>query len=274
MVKQTTIPTEEATQTTLPNGDAAAPDASVATPDAATVESAPAKPSKRDTFRGRVSKRYPDLNMDDEDAYYDQMSGMMDEYEGYEKNSERLRNSMKSSPAFAEMLLAAREQDDFDPIVWMVRERGLDLQSAMDDPEYADKIAKARQEWLAKEAKGKKLHENMANNLPGTLEATRAALEEAGMGDKYEQIVGDIFQFADDITNGKWDPQIAVMMAKGVDYDNAVSGAREEGVAEGLNTKVDDKLRKLNGQQERVAGVQTPAKPKEPKKPSGNMFLA
>lgn len=241
-----------------------------------TVEEpvAPAEPSKRDKFRTRVSQRYTDLNMDDEDAYYDQMGSMMDEYEGYEKNSQRLRDSMSKTPAFAEMLLAARDQDDFDPVAWMVQERGLDLQEAMDDPEYAKKIAAAHEEYLAKQAKGKEIQDEMLANLPGTLDATRSALEEAGFGDKYDEIIGNIFQLADDITMGKWDPQIAVQLAKGGNYDTDVTTAREEGRANGLNTKVDDKLRTLNRKQERVPGTQTPAKPKEPKKPSNNMFMA
>lgn len=100
-------------------------------------------PSKRDAFRGRISQRYPELDMEDEDAYYDRMNATMDEYEGYESNSRRLRESMERSPAMAEMMLAAREQDDFDPVVWMVMNKGLDLQALQDDPEYAEKDRKS-----------------------------------------------------------------------------------------------------------------------------------
>ena len=238
------------------------------------AEGAAVTPSKRDAFRSRVSKRYPDLNMDDEDAYYDQMGGLMDEYEGYENNTERLRGHMKDHPAFAEMLLAAREQDDFDPVVWMVRERGLDLQSAMDDPEYADKIAQARAEYMKKEATGKDALESMKSNLPQTMEATQQALTEAGMGDKFDDVVAQIFQLADDITSGKWDPKLAVQLAKGGSYDADVAGARDEGMANGLNKKVDDKLRKLDGKRERVSGTQRPPKQKEPEKKAENMFMA
>ena len=73
--------------------------------------------SKKDAFRERFSKRYPDLNMEDEDAYYDQAGSMMDEYEGYANNAKKLRESMDKSPAFAEMMVAARDTDGFDPLV-------------------------------------------------------------------------------------------------------------------------------------------------------------
>lgn len=240
---------------------------------AETSEEAPA-PSKRDTFRGRVSQRYPDLNMDDEDAYYDQMGSMMDEYEGYENNTKRMRSHMEKSPAMAEMLLAAREQEDFDPVVWMVQQKGLDLQSAMEDPDYAEKLAAAHNDYMAKQAKGKELKDQMETNLPNSLEAVQTALEDAGLGDRFEDVVGQLFQFADDITHGNLDPNLAVTLAKGGNYDEDVESAREEGQAEGLNTKVDDKLRTLNNSQERVSGVQTPPKEKEPEKKRNNMFLA
>lgn len=240
----------------------------------APADGAPVQPSKRDTFRGRVSKRYPDLNMDDEDAYYDQMGGMMDEYESYESNAKKLNDNMRKSPAMAEMLLASREQDDFDPVVWMVQQKGLDLEAAMDDPEYAEKIAQARKDYLARQAKTTELMEAMKANLPGTLEAQRTAMEEAGLGDQYDDAIAKIFQLADDITHGKWNPEIGVLLAKGAGYDNAVSDAKDAGIAEGLNTKVDDKLRKLDGKSEYVPGSQASPKPVEPKKESKNMFLA
>lgn len=230
--------------------------------------------SKRDAFRQRISSSNPDLNMDDEDAYYDHMSKTMDEYDGYKKNSQRLRDSMSKSPAMAEMLLAARDQEGFDPVVWMVQQRGLDLQAAMEDPEYADKIAKARAEYQERESNGKALVEDMKSNLPNTLSEQRKALEDAGMGDQFDSVVGSIFQLADDISHGKWDTQVGVLLAKGGQFDGAVNNAREEGMAAGLNTKVDDKLRQLDNQQEYVGGTQTPATPATPKKENKNMFQA
>ena len=95
------------------------------------------KKSNRDRFRERYAKRYPDVNMDDEEAYYDRANSLMDEYEGYENNSRQMREQLAKSPAFAEMMVAARGQEDFDPVVWMVQNRGLDLQALQDDPDYA-----------------------------------------------------------------------------------------------------------------------------------------
>ena len=43
--------------------------------------------SNKERFRQRYAKRNPDLNMDDEEAYYGSVNQFMDEYEGYEGNS-------------------------------------------------------------------------------------------------------------------------------------------------------------------------------------------
>lgn len=233
-----------------------------------------AMPSKRDSFRGRISKRYPDLNMDDEDAYYDRMNNAMDEYEGYEANSRRLRESMERSPVMAEMLLAAKEQDDFDPVVWMVSNKGLDLQALQDDPEYSEKLAQAHADYLTKNSKGKEIEEAMKTNMPKSVEDVRAKAEELGLSDEQaEEIVGKMYQVMDDLVHGIISIEVFESLAKGQNHDADVKAAREEGMAEGLNTRVDDKLRTLNKPSEHISGAQTPAKQAAPKKRANNMFL-
>lgn len=236
------------------------------------VETPP--PSKRDAFRGRISQRYPDLNMDDEDAYYDRMNATMDEYEGYESNSKRLRESMERSPAMAEMMMAAREQEDFDPVVWMVMNKGLDLQALQDDPEYAEKLSAAHAEYLAKSSKGAEIETAMQANMPQSVEAVRAKAQELGLTDEQaEEIVGKMYQNMDDLVHGIISPEIFELFAKGASHDADVATAREEGMAQGLNQKVDDKLRNLEKPTEHIAGVQTPVKAAAPKRKSSNMFI-
>lgn len=231
-------------------------------------------PSKRDAFRGRISQRYPELDMDDEDAYYDRMNATLDEYEGYESNSRRLRESMERSPAMAEMMLAAREQDDFDPVVWMVMNKGLDLQALQDDPEYAEKLSAAHADYLAKNSKGQEIEKAMQENMPASVDGIRAKAQELGLTDEQaEEIVGKMYQNMDDLVHGIISPEIFELFAKGQRHDEDVATAREEGMAQGLNKKVEDKLRTLDKPGERISGVQTPVKPSAPKKKSDNMFL-
>lgn len=243
--------------------------------EASAVEGAGAPQSRRDAFRERISKRYPDLNMDDEDAYYDQMGKTLDEYEGYETNTRRLREAMERSPEMARMLVAAQGQDNFDPIAYLFENASGDILELAQDPEGASKFGELRAQQLQRQAEGEEISKAVAENMPASIDAIKAKAQELGLSDEQtSDIVGQMFQVMDDLVHGKIDTNVFAMMAKGKNFDEAVEQARDEGKAEGLNQKVDDKLRTLEKKQERVAGVQTPMKMPAPKKPASNMFIA
>ena len=230
--------------------------------------------SKRDAFRERFAKSNPDLNMEDEDAYYDAAGRMMDEYEGYKTKSDRLRENIGRSPAFQEMVLASRDQDNFDPVLWMVQSGQLDLDALKDDPDYATKLAEARTKYLDGLASGKKLAEEQKANMPASIEAIQAKATELALDEaQTEEIVGKIFGLADDIIRGKIPVDVFEMLAKGAGYEKAVEDARAEGVAEGLNQKVDDKLRHMEAPAA-PAGRQTPVPQPQPDRKAKNPFLA
>jgi hypothetical protein len=231
--------------------------------------------SKRDAFRKRFAESNPDLNMDDEDAYYDAAGRMMDDYEGLRDRSNRLRENIGKSPAFQDMVLAARSQENFDPVIWMVKTGQLDLDALKDDPDYLDKLTAARTEYLDNLASGKKLKEEQKANMPGSIEAITAKAEEMGLdAEQTKEVIGKVFALSDEITRGKIPVDVFVLLAKGANYDQAVEDAHDEGVAEGLNQKVDDKLRHMAAPAA-PAGSQKPVpEPKPKKKEIKNPFLA
>lgn len=231
--------------------------------------------SKKDTFRERFASRYPSLNMDDEEEYYGRMGQLLDEFEGYEGNSRKMRESMSKSPVFAELMVAARDQDDFDPIVWMVQNKGLDLQALANDPEYSGKLADAHNSYLEKLAKQDEIEKQMAENMPASVEAVRAKAAEMGLSEQQaEEVIGNLYKIMDDLIVGKIDPAYFEMVAKGMNYNSAVETAREEGVATGLNTKVEDKLRDMSGQRERPSGRQASVSERRPVPKARNPFRA
>ena len=224
------------------------------------------KETRRDAFRKRMAERKPDLNLDDEDAYYDYLDGMVTENDDYRASSEAMRKSMDGSPAFTEMIMAARGQEGFDPVLWMIENRGLDLDALRDDEEYAKKVTEARNAWLAKKTKDEETFEAAKNNMPKSIEAIKAKQAEMGLSDEQaSEIVGDIYQMGTDLTMGIIPVNIFEMLAKGKAYDKDVEEAREVGVAEGLNTKVTDKLRTWPKTNEQVRGRQMPVKEAKPK---------
>lgn len=229
--------------------------------------------SKKDTFRERFGKRYPDVDLENEDAYYDSANSLMDEYERYEASTNRMRDRIAKSPMFAEMLNAAAEQDDFDPVVWMVQNKGLDLQALSEDAEYAQKLADAHNNYLERLAKQDEIEQAMAVNMPASVEAIRSKIAEMGISDEQgEQVIGKMYQIMDDLIVGKIDPAMFELIAKGENFDVAVSDARAEGVADGLNTKVTDKLRDISATRERVGGRQSAVQPRKIKEEPINYF--
>lgn len=223
--------------------------------------------SKKDTFRERFSKRYPDIDMEDEESYYEAGNDLLDKYDGYEESTQKMRERISNSPLFAEMIVAAGKQDDFDPIVWMVQNKGLDLKAVAEDEEYAKKLADAHNTYLEKLAKQDEIEKQMADNMPASIEAVRAKATEMGLtDDQSEEVIGKLYAVMDDLIVGKIDPTLFEMMAKGMNYDTAVTEAKEEGMAQGLNAKVSDTLRDLSGKQERAGGRQAPAAPAKPKR--------
>lgn len=229
--------------------------------------------TKKEAFLERFSKRNPDLKIDDEDAYYDAIMRYMDEFEEYEERSNRLRENIEKSPAYAEMVIASRGKDNFDPVIWLVESGQLDLDALQSDPDYNKKLADARAAYLDKLTSSKKLKEEQEKNMPASVEAVRVKAEEMGIDDKTtEEIVGKMYELMDDMIRGVLPLDVFEMLYKGSISDKAVEEARAEGVAEGLNKKVDDKLRQMPAPSA-PTGRQTPV-PEDKPKPVKNPFLA
>lgn len=232
--------------------------------------------SKRDAFRDRIRKRYPDLDMDNEDAYYEQMGKSADELDGYRRKSETLRNNLQKSPMLRDMVLAGQEQEDFDPLAYLAGQNGLDLQALASDPDYVKKIAEAGADFRKKQAHGKEIEEAQKANLPGSIDAIMGKAGELGLSDEQTQeVINRLFTAMDDLVMGKIDPALFELMAKGMNYQKDVDAAKSEGVRQGLETKVNDRLRKIPEQTSTPIGSQAGVRePKTaPKAKARNPFL-
>lgn len=224
--------------------------------------------SKRDAYRERFAKRNSDIDMEDEDAYYDRLGKMMDEYETFENNARVMSERLGKSPLFSEMVVAAGKQDDFDPMIYLVENGGLDIESLRSDPEYSKKLAEARGKYMDKITEGKKIEEQLQANMPKSMEAVRNKAKELGLDDaKTGDVIESMYKIMDDLIVGIIDPAVFEMVAKGQSYDNDMESARQAGQAEGLKAKVEDKLRSLPKSSERNAGRQMAMQPQKPARP-------
>lgn len=213
--------------------------------------------SKREMYEDRLRSRRPDLDIGDEDAYYGYLGENLDELERYEKNSKQLRDNIDKSPLFAEMIIASGKQEGFDPIVWAVETGRLDLEALGNDPDYVKKLADASQKALERRTRQEDIDKQMEANMPVSVEAVREKAAELGLSDdQAEEVVGRMYRIMDDLIVGKIDPELFGLLAKGQRHDEDVEAAREEGVAEGLNTRVNETLRTLPENRERPGGRQ------------------
>lgn len=233
------------------------------------------KMTKRDAFRKRISERAPELNMEDEDAYYGYMDDMVTEYDDYRKSSDAMRQRLEKSPALMEMLMAAEGKEDFNPVVWLVENKGLDIAALNDDPEYAKVLDAAHKKWLDKVSESEEIERLATENMPKSIDTINAKAKEMGLSDEQSnEVVMAIYQMANDLIRGVIPVNVFEMLAKGLTRDADVEMAREEGIAEGLNTKVNDTLRRMPKTTEQVGGRQTPTREAKPKKEEKHMFLA
>lgn len=220
--------------------------------------------TKKDAFRERFAGRYPDVDMNNEDAYYDQAGRMMDEYEGFEKRAGILKENISKSPLMQDLILASQEAENFDPLVWLAENRGLDLKALTEDEEYVKKLAEAGQKHIDAVSKGGEIKKQREVNLPESIKACMEAAKGAGISDEEAQnTIGMMFDIMDDLIIGKINPQVFLQLAKGGNYDTAVEDAKAEGMQQGLETNVKDKLRKMPAVPTTQMGSQAPVK--EPK---------
>ena len=223
--------------------------------------------NQKETFLKRFSERYGDLDLENEENYYERANALMDDYERYESATKNLIESIDGNEAFMQMLTEACTQDDFDPVVWMVEQRGLDLQEAMENPDYAEVIAQAHSKYLEEEAKSRAIDEEMRRNLPASLEAIDQKAAELGIDEATKNAcVASLWELGEQMVKGVLPTDMFELVVKGRDHDRQLQEAFERGREEGLNIRIDEHLRQVRYTPEDVGATQTPL-PTTPRRP-------
>ena len=203
--------------------------------------------TKKQLFIKRFTEKYPDVDIQNEDSYYDQANRLMDDYENYENATRNLIEALDGNEEFMEMLTQACTQQDFDPVVWMVEKRGLDLQEAMQNPDYAAVIAKAHSKYLEEEAAKRDIDNEMKTNLPESLKLIDEKAKQLDINDEEKnQLIALMLQMGEDMVKGILSDKLFEMIARGKDFDSKMEEAREQGRQEGLNTRIDEHLRTIH----------------------------
>jgi len=203
--------------------------------------------SKRQSMTERLQSRYPDKDFSDEESFFGQISDDYDEYDkniaGYQEREKAFSDMFTSDPRSARFLTDWRNGQD--PVVGLVRQFGTDIKDAIDDPERQEEIAAANKEFVERVAKEKELEETYQKNLQESLSTLEKMQQERGMSDEQiDAAMEFLLNIIKDGIIGKFTPESINMALKAINHDADVTAANHEGVVQGKNTKVEEKLRK------------------------------
>jgi hypothetical protein len=217
-----------------------------------TADAAPVK-SGRDSFRERFASRFPDVNADDEDAYYGALNGELDRLDASDKAQKELGEVLARDGRSAGFLMVLKNGGN--PMEYLIEQYGEDFRDALNDEEKAKEFADAFARHAEKRAESDKLRVQADENMQAMIDALDAAQADGSFGDE-DAVKAFEYLYADgglldrilvnDIKKEDW-----MMLMKAAKYDDMVAEneakvaeAREEGEVAGRNANIDIQKKK------------------------------
>lgn len=238
--------------------------------------------SARDRYRGRYSQAYPDMNLDDEEAFYNQANQNLDELEGFRESNRQLGEAMDKAPILAGLVLAAKEGQN--PFAYLVENLGpdMDISDLAENPERAKQMGEALKKFQDRQdkmqAKDKEIGENMAKSF----QTLKEYQTEKGLDDEEcKKMIADFFGDYDDegnpvgkssfmqnaangiVTRGMWE---ALFNAR--HYADDIASATDKARATALNEKVQNGLKNFDAGVPNLSGG-SKGRDTKPKKKGG-----
>lgn len=209
--------------------------------------------SRREKFREGFSSRHPDVDINDEEAYYgaldDEYNQREEEIGKYRSDNEKLNNMFMENPHaayFMNDLIDGKEQLG----VALMRQFGDTFRDAVDDPteENVKAFADALDEHAAKIKENDALQaefEQNADASEATIEAW--AKEHNANGEQIDAMREFINNQFASLLSGVITKELLDFAYKGLNYDNDVAAAAESGAAQGRNEKIRETMRRGKG---------------------------
>lgn len=207
----------------------------------------------RDTFRERFGKRFPDVDVDDEEAYYGALNGEFDRIEASDNAQRELGEVLARDPRSAGLLMALKSGGN--PMEYLIEQYGEDFRDALNDEEKAKEFAAAFAKNVEKRTESENLRAQADANMQSMLDALDAAQADGSFADddavkafEYLYADGGLLDriLVNDIKKEDW-----MMLMKAAKYDDMmaeneakVAEAREEGEIAGRNANIDIQKKK------------------------------
>lgn len=220
--------------------------------------------SARDRYRSRYSAAHPDLNLDDDEAFYGQANQNLDELEGFRESNRQLGEAFDRNPLLAGLLTAAREGEN--PFTYLAEQIGpdMDIRELAGNPEFSTKMGEALSKYQETLAAGAKAEKEMGEHFAESMNALKELQQERGMSDEDAQaLVKKMFGETDEEGNvvdygiignasmGIVPKEVWEAVLKAQSYDDDIKAAGDRAAAQALNSREQNSLRSFG----RSAGV-------------------
>ena len=241
---------------TPPNGEGTTP----AVPAGEAARTAATEPTARDRYRDRYSKAHPDMNLDDEDAFYTQANANLDELEKYREDNRLLGEAFDKAPILAGLVLAAKEGEN--PFTYLAENIGpdMDIRELVNDPEFGKKMGDALIKNQEAKAAATKADEDtkkeIGANMQESFNALKQVQDEKGLSNEdvvalVKKMFGETGEDGEPISDGIFGAasrgivpkEVWEAILKAENYDNDIATATEKARATALNEKVTNGLK-------------------------------
>ena len=219
--------------------------------------------SAKDRYRSRYSEKHPDLNLDDEEAFYSQANANLDELENFRESDRLIGQAFDKTPLLAGLVLAAKEGED--PFTYLAENIGpdMDVRELAKNPEFGKKMGAALAKYQENLAAGAKAQKEIGENFAKSMDALNELVAEKGLGEEdrvalIKKLFGPIDPETKEIVEegiignaamGIVPKEIWEAVLKAQNYDADIKAAGDKAAAKALNQKVQ------NGMKDFSAGV-------------------
>ena len=204
---------------------------------------APATPN-RDRYKERFSKRHSDIDFDNEEMKEDRYAALNDDadlLDEYESSGKALSDVLDKNRWIGAMLMDLKDDPDLDPITWMAQ-NGIDINEAMEDEEYKQKIADLIADHQKKQIEGEEAAKQRDDNLKKSADALSAlGLSNEENMKLWTHMFTNVIEPA---LKGEISTETWQMLQKALNHDNDVAVAEEQGAMRARNEKIANNLRK------------------------------
>ena len=209
--------------------------------------------TSRERIIDRYAQKYPEKDFASEES-----AGMVDdeiiaelekfdaELEGYRGNDKKIKDLFNSDPRSANFMVSWMAGGG-NPIQYLLEIFGPELQEALESEEGRAKIVDSTNKWLERKAAEEAGESERMANYEASVNELSAFAEEKGLTDEQAvEVFEKVNQIGFDVIEGKYSRESFEMAYNAMHYAEDVETARKEGEVAGRNTKIEERLSKVD----------------------------